>query len=231
MWKKAAISPARRRDRLAGLIIICVAFAGCLALSLWAKEATTPKPAPPPAPPTKAGLSGFPDQVEPWDLVERARAMTVRDLFQGFVARGVTRAGTLDFTKKKTELRYSFQSAPGMGPQPPREGGTLPKRTYCGKQSVRVSQHGMGARPDVTDLPCPGRDPRELERPENCSIEDVWEVAAKRRGRLPKQARIEYYRAQAGPAYRFVGGKHRFVLSAKDCSTILEGKKQRGGVP
>lgn len=231
MWKKAPTSPTRRRDKVAGLVIICVAFAGCLALSLWAKEVSTPKPAPPPAPPSKKGLSGFPKKVRPWEVFPRARQLSVREQFQGLVARRVKRNGTLDFTDEKTRLRFSFQSQSGMGPQPPREGGTLPKRSYCGKQNVRVTKHGIGARPDVPKLPCPGRKPRNLSPPKDCTLEDVWKVAKKRRGRTPKRARIEYYRARGGPAYRFVGGRKRFVISAKDCKTILEGRKQRGGVP
>jgi hypothetical protein len=228
---------ARRRDRVVGLIIIGLAFLGCLGLSLFAKHLSTPRPAPDPAPPSTARLPGFPGAVRPFELVKRAHEVTVRSLFVGFDADGVRADGTMDFAQKGTKLRFAFQSPQGIGPQPPREGGTLPKRTYCGRQSVRVGKHGLVAEPDDAKVGCPRPEPEALPSPPPaCGLEQVWALAKKRRIKDDGPARIEYFRADSGPAYRFVkeqkkGQAQRFVVSARDCREILKGRGQRGSVP
>jgi hypothetical protein len=143
----------------------------------------------------------------------------------------------MDFTKKETRLRFSFQSLPGRGPQPHRTGGTLPVRSYCGRQNVQVGRAGLSTSPDHPETTCPRDDPRALPLPDSCDLKDVWRVAAKQRGFPAKgTADIEYFWARIGPAYRFAGkdqkGKtQRFTLSARDCKTLLSGADQRGTVP
>ena len=88
----------------------------------------------------------------------------------------------------------------------------------------------MALEMDVTALPCSGSGPKELPLPEACTLEDVWAIAHKRKV-TGDAARIEYYQAKSGPAYRFILGKENFVLSASDCKKILTGKSQRGHVP
>lgn len=225
-------SPSRRRDKILGMSIIAGTFLACLGLSLWAKRESMPELAEVPAPPTTEGLPGFPNRVKPWDLLERARSLTPRALFRGFVAEGVRADGTLDFTQPGTRLRYSFQSLPGQGPQPPREGGTLPERTYCGTQSVRVGKEGIFAEHDKTELPCPSKDPKALAVPEKCSIEDVWELAREKKLTDKPATQIEYFESKRGAAYRFTqGGRERFVVQAKNCSKELRGKERQGAVP
>ncbi|HSC86224.1 MAG TPA: hypothetical protein VLC09_03095 [Polyangiaceae bacterium] len=223
--------PGRRRDMQIGLAIIVLAFLGCLGLSLWAKRESMPQKPRLPEAPTTVELPGFPRQVKPFDLLARARGMTPRDIFRGFVAEGVKPDGTMDFTRENTQLSFVFQSEPGLGPQPHREGGTLPRRSYCGKQAVRVAKAGIALEPDVTDLPCSrGGVVVEVGLPKVCNIEGVWATAKKRKIRATS-ARIEYYQAHKGPAYRFSAGRDHFVVSASDCSKILKGKDERGQVP
>ncbi len=220
----------RRRDMILGLAIIVLAFAGCLGLSLWAKRESTPQKPTLPGPPTTVELRGFPSHVDPLELVPRAAGMTPRSLFRGFVAEGVLPSGELDFKRKGTHLSFVFQSPPGLGPQPAREGGTLPRRSYCGKQGVRVTKDGIQLEPDVTDLPCGRYDPEALELPKSCTLEKVWALA-KHRKIKGGVARIEYYEARNGGAYRFSAGREGFSVSAADCSKILKGRDERGHVP
>lgn len=222
---------ARRADMRRGLAILALGFFGCMALSLWAMEVSTPKPAPAPAPPTKVGVAGFPSNLEPVRLLEPARALSVRPYFRGFVAEGVDRQGRID-ADKQGRLRLFFQSSSGLGPQPPRKGGTLPSRSYCGKQEVVVDARGLGAKPDQAKTKCPAKDPRELKLPKACSLADVLKVAATRRAPIDATTKIEYYDAYRGPAYRYTArGVERFVLSADDCKSIFLGKDVRGSVP
>lgn len=229
-------SLSRRRDRVLGLSILGISFAGSMALSLWAKDETTPRAAPPPAPPTTMGVPGFPARVRPHELIERARSLSVRSLLQGFDAEGVRADGTMDFNVKGTSLRFAFQSPRGHGPQPARAGGTLPERTYCGLQSVIVGAHGIAAKKDDMKVACGHREPRALPPPDRCTVTDVWAIARSRHIDDVGSARIEYFWAEAGPAYRFTKEEkkkptQRFVVSAKDCKKLFGGKQQRGGVP
>lgn len=229
-------TPSRHRDRLLGLMILLTTFAACLGFSLWARDAAIHDPAPPPAPPTR-DFEGFPKKVRPFDILPLALELTIRPLLQGFVAEGVKPDGTMDFTTKPTHLRMAFQSLPGRGPQPNRTGGTLPVRSYCGRQNVQVSRVGMSTSPDHAAATCPRTDPRALPVPEACDLRDVWKFATKQKN-IPAKgtADIEYFWARLGPAYRFAGkdnrGKvQRFTLSARDCQTLLTGADQRGTVP
>lgn len=221
----------RRRDKRDGLVIIAVAFAVCLGFSLWAKHRSAPKGSAPPGPPSTEGIDGFPTHVDPLQILPRARTLTERSIFRGFVAEGVASDGTVDFTAHGSSLRFSFQSPPGKGPQPPREGGTLPKRTFCGKQSVQVKASGIAADADVAGYPCPSRVEEPLPEP-RCTLAQVWENALKHGAPKDRKARIEYYTAKEGPAYRFVitGTKHRYALYG-DCVRELTTKEALGHVP
>lgn len=225
----------RLADAAAGLLIIVLSFAGSMLYSLWARDAAIAPPAAAPGPPRR-DFPGFPARVRPFEVLDVARGLTVRQLFQGFVAEGMTSEGTIDLTLKKNSLRFSFQDQKGRGPQPYREGGTLPIRTYCGRQSVVADSRGMVAQEDIPNVPCSRPEPRELPTVASCRIEDVWKVAKRHDFRLNKPARVEYFRAKGGPAYRLVQKDRRsktltLVVSARDCRSVLEGKQQRGSVP
>jgi hypothetical protein len=231
MRAKPPISPERRRDRLVGLLIIVLSFGGCMGLSLWGLSKSTPRLAPEPLPPSMERLPGFPKHVDPLKLVERARELSVRVKFRGFVARGVRPDGTIDVSAKKSSVRYSFQSPSGIGYQPLRQGGTLPNRRYCGQQSVLLRADGIGATPDQPNRACPRRAPENLIVPTECSLEDVWKVAQKRRVSKKGTARIEFYESSEGPAFRFKKDRHTFSLLASNCSQVLSASEGRGIVP
>lgn len=222
---------ARRRDKVVGLGIVAVAFAVSMLISLWAKHNSAPPESVEPAPPTTEGLTGFPKKVDPLATLAQARTLTDRPLFRGFVVDGVLPSGVVDVSDKASRIRYSFQSEPGRGAQPPREPGTLPSRTFCGRQSVVVKHDGIGAEPDAVSFPCTGTQHDALPEP-TCRLSELWQHA-KTKGAPPRrQARIEYYRSQKGPAYRFSipGTKHRWVV-AGDCKRELTGKQALGSVP
>lgn len=222
---------ARGRDRLIGLAIILSSFAACMGLSLWGMHASTPRPAPTPQPATFERLEGFPEAVRPFELLSRARELSVRRRFVGFEAEGVSPKGTIDLTQKKSSLRYVFQSDRGRGPQPPRDPGTLPDRRYCGTQSVLVGEGGIAAQEDRPDVACGSREIVDLGTPEHCSLDRLRKVASKHGIKSTGRVSIEYYGAQAGPAFRIRRGKSTVVISAHDCETVLKGRKQRGAVP
>lgn len=227
----AAIEAARKRDRVSGIAILGVAFAGCLALSYWAKLASRPEVAAPPGPPTTEGVVGYPASVDPIATLARARQLTPRALLRGIVMEAVRADGTIDVSEGPGRARYAFQSGQGQGPQPPREPGSLPRRHYCGKQNIHLRQEGLAADPDVTDFPCAAAPIEALPDP-RCGPREVWAHAIKRGAPKDRMARIEYYRARGGPAWRFdlPGTPHRFTLYG-DCGSELSGRDAVGSVP
>ncbi len=214
-----------------GLAIIVLAFGGCMALSVWGMRVSTPRPAPPPLPASQEDLDGFPQHVRPFNLLERARSLTVRPRFRGFEATGVKQDGSIDLSKKGSSVRFAFQSPQGRGPQPAREPGTLPQRRYCGSQSVVVDKKGISASEDRAKVSCGSNDIDDLEVPERCSLHQVWKLAKKRKFKGKGTAKIEFYQSHSGPAYRFTKDKRSFVVSAEDCKKELKGRAKRGGIP
>jgi hypothetical protein len=213
------------------LIIVAVAFMACLALSLWAKEKSRPETSEPPGPPTVEGISGYPKAVDAVATLAAARKLTRRPALRGIVIDGVAGDGTIDVNDVGARIRYTFQSPPGQGAQPPREPGTLPKRITCGKQNVLLTKQGLVAEPDQADYPCPPGGVEPLPEPQ-CSARQLWKLARKRK--LPRDlpAHIEYFRSKAGPAWRFeiTGTPHHFSVYG-DCKRELTTSEAHGTVP
>jgi len=222
---------SRRRDRVYGLAIIVLAFGGCMGLSVWGMRFSTPRPAPVPLPASTDSILGFPKSVRPFDVVERARALTVRERFRGFEAKGVRPDGTMDMSAADTSIRFAFQSAQGRGPQPIRKPGTLPSRRFCGSQSVVLNQSGITALPDRPSHACGSDEIAELALPIACPIEQLWKLAEQRKIKRKGTAVIEYFEAALGPAFRFEKDRRNFVIAARDCKTELKGRDQRGILP
>jgi hypothetical protein len=211
-------------------VLVAVAFMVCLALSMWAKEKSRPEISEPPGPPTVQGIVGYPKEVDAVATLTAARALTKRPALRGIVLDGVASDGSLDFTESTTRARYTFQSSAGHGAQPPREPGTLPKRITCGKQNVLVTKQGLVAEPDQADYPCPPGGVEPLPEPQ-CSPKELWKAARRRKVPRNRPAHIEYFRAKAGPAWRFeIGTQHRFTLYG-DCERELVGPEAHGTVP
>jgi hypothetical protein len=222
---------ARSRDRLLGLVIVAVAFAACLALSFWAKEKSQPETSEPPGPPTVEGLVGYPRAVDAVATLASARKLTRRLQLRGIVLDGVLPDGTIDVSQGGTSrVRYTFQSGPGQGAQPPREPGTLPKRVTCGKQNVIITKQGLVAEPDQADFPCPVAGVEPLPEPQ-CSVKELWKVARRRKVSRDQPAHIEYYRSRAGPAWRFESGKQPGFTLYGDCKRELTAAEAHGSVP
>jgi hypothetical protein len=211
----------RRADRIRGLVIVGLTFVLCLLVSVWAKRRARPEVSAPPAPPTTVGVVGFPQHVDAVKTLASARALTPRGLLRGITADGVTSDGLVDVSGVG-RVRYSFQSAAGQGPQPPREPGTLARRPYCGRQSVSVGKAGLFAETDEADANCAPYPSDPLPEP-RCTLADIWSYASAHRMAKGHVAHIEYYRANAGPAWRFeaVGGHSRFSLYG-DCKRELD---------
>jgi hypothetical protein len=224
------LDPASRRDRLIGLIIVAVTFCFALGLSWWAKVQSRPESSPLPGPPTTEGLIGYPSSVDPVQALTVARTLTKRSMLRGFSAEGVNSDGTVDLSEGPGRVRYAFQSAPGEGPQPPRPPGTLARRLYCGKQNVHLVTEGLVADPDDADYPCPPRHADALPEP-RCGPRDVWKYAIGKGAPSKRLARVEYYRAKVGPAWRFElpGTPHRFSLYG-DCERKLTPAEAVGSV-
>jgi hypothetical protein len=223
----------RSRDRLFGLVIVAASFLLCLALSLWAKERSRPETSEPPGPPTVEGIVGYPNSVDAVATLIAARKLTKRPALRGIIFDGVQSDGTIDVSEGPGRVRYTFQSPAGQGAQPPREPGTLAKRITCGKQDVVLRKEGLVAEPDQADYPClPGGGVEPLPEPQ-CSVREIWRLARKRKVPRDRAAHIEYFRAKAGPAWRFeINGmaQHRFTLYG-DCKRELIGADGHGNVP
>jgi hypothetical protein len=211
----------RRADRMRGLIIVGLTFVLCLLVSVWAKRRARPEVSAPPAPPTTVGVVGFPQHVDVVKTLASARLLTPRGLLRGISADFVTTDGLVDVSDTG-RARYSFQSAAGQGPQPPREPGTLARRPYCGRQSVSVGKAGLLAETDEADASCSPYPSDPLPEP-RCTLLDIWTYAAAHGMAKGHVAHIEYYRAKAGPAWRFesAGGQNRFALYG-DCKRELD---------
>src|SRR5690606_40644141 len=87
---------AAKRDRLLGLGLISVTFIVALGISLRSKQASLPRVAAPPEPPSAEGIAGFPSAVIPLALEPQARRLTPRDQLLGAVLSGVKPDGTID---------------------------------------------------------------------------------------------------------------------------------------
>jgi hypothetical protein len=220
----------RARDRVHGLVILFAAFVASIGISLWAKRVSSPEPIESPAPATTVGISGFPSAVDPIKTLPLARGLTRRTVLRGFIAEGVTRDGTLDMGREGVGVRYVFQSPPGQGPQPPRKPGEVPRHRLCGRQAVQIGRNGIVAEPDQARVSCPAK---LVELPEpKCTLFDVWRHAIKaKRANKKRRARIEYYPAKAGPAFRFeLPGRMRFSLDSS-CQRELTPHEAAGAVP
>jgi hypothetical protein len=220
----APTSEQRRADRLRGLVIVGLAFVLCLLLSVWAKRRSMPVFSAPPAPPSTLGIVGFPNAVVPTKTLARARELTPRNLLRGIAADTVKSDGTVDVSSPSGRVRYSFQSAPGEGPQAMREPGTLARRPSCGRQNVDIRRDGIVAEPDAADTICAPHSVDPLPEP-HCTFADVWARALARGVPKERFAHIDYYRSSAGPAYRFEAPhpRGRFSLYG-DCQRELEPK-------
>jgi hypothetical protein len=211
---------ARRRDRLMGLSVVAVAFVIALIISWWAKLKSEPDAAAPPAPPTTAGIAGYPSAVDPVQVLGVARTLTKRTLLRRIVAEGVKSDGTVNVSDGSGRVRYVFQSPPGEGPQPLRERQELLRHPYCGEQTLRLGRGGLVAEPDLSDIGCDPRRGDALPEP-RCGLREVWRHALDKTPHAGGLARIEYYRSDAGPAWRFTGSGQTFTLYG-DCGRELE---------
>ena len=222
---------SRQRDKWIGMAIVGVTFVLGIAISLWAKHASRPETSGPPGPPTTSGIHGWPYKVDVTSTLPGARAVTKRNLLRGFTAEGVRPDGTMDLTEGPGRARYVFQSAPGQGPQPGGEIGPLPRRPLCGRQDVQLRKEGLVADPDQPNVPCPPKVVDPLPDPQ-CSLGTIWQFALTKGIRTDRLARIEYYRANGGPAYRFEQQETgaRFVLYG-DCRRELKGAATAGRIP
>jgi hypothetical protein len=215
-----------------GLGILVGAFLGCMALSLWAMHISTPGALTPPAPPSTAGIPGFPRAVRPFELLRAARKVSERTVLVGISVKGLKRDGSVDLTEESSNVRYVFQDARGMGAQPPRRGGTLPTRTFCGKQSVRLTSSGLEATWDNPSSSCPGGGPPEVPEPSPaCGPDQLWKLAEKRHISAVGTAQVDYLKARSGPILRFKHGTQQFSVLASDCKTIVRGADEHGAVP
>jgi len=217
---------------LLGIGILVGAFIGCMGVSLWAMSVSTPGALVAPEPPLTTTVPGFPKRVRPFELLPLARSLTERKVLVGFTIKGLRRDGSVDFSEESSSVRYSFQDHRGMGPQPPRRGGTLPARTYCGKQSVRLIDAGLGAMWDNPASSCPsGGVPEVPDISPRCGAEQLWKLAEKRKVPAGGTAQIDYFRAKVGPIFRFKHGSNQFSVLASDCRTIVRGTDDHGAVP
>lgn len=225
------LSAEGRRDRTRGMLIVFVTFLATLCLAWWAKWKNTPVPAEPPADPDASAVVGFPKAVDAVATLPAARKRTPRDILRGIVLRGVKSDGTVDITEKGSEVRYVFQSRAGEGPQPERDPEGRPNRPFCGKQVVKVKPEGLQEDEDETKYSCSSKGLEPLPEP-RCGPKEVWAHAIAANIPKDKSAQLEYYRAKAGPAWRFriPGTRHRFSLYG-DCERELKGLDEVGSVP
>ncbi len=233
IYQRAQVEPesqARRRDRIRGLLIVGCAFLAALCISWWARSIASPAAGEPPGPPTTDGVVGYPHKVDLVATVEAARVATKRADLRGISAYGVTSDGTVDVSVQSRMIGYVFASARGEGPQPPHPPGTLPKRSLCGKQNVRVNGTGIFADPDQPGLPCT-QTIEALPNP-RCGPKELWQAAIKRGWPADQLATVAYFRSVTGPAWRFeLPALHRSLVLYGDCERELTGNEAVDAAP
>ncbi|HKO53500.1 MAG TPA: hypothetical protein VJV79_37580 [Polyangiaceae bacterium] len=221
----ARIARVRQRDRLRGLVIVALTFVLCLLISAWAKRRSLPVLSAPPGPPSPVGVVGFPNAVDAVKTLARARQVSQRNLLRSISAEGVKSDGTVDVALPTGRIRYSFQSNAGEGPEPPRHPDTLARHPYCGRQTINVHKEGLVADADAADATCAPQATDPLPEP-RCSLADIWALALTRGVPKERLAHIEYYRASAGPAWRFEAPHPRGRFSVYgDCKRELDAKE------
>lgn len=218
-----------RRDRRAGSLVIGLAFCSSLLINLAAKRHVERSMPPVPPPPTTDGIAGWPSAVDPVALLSRARQLSVRPLLRGFVATGVSEDGTIDARVTGNGIRYAFGSAREQGPPPPQGSGKRKARDYCGKQYVELASDGLGASRDAPTARCSGLGTEALPPP-RCGLAQIWKSAIKRGAPTGELARIEYYRAKVGPAWRFELPSGFSRVFGPNCKSELKGNETRGSV-
>jgi hypothetical protein len=226
------LAKARRRDKGIGMGVVAVAFLIGLGISFWAKLASRPETSDPPGPPTKTGVVGYPEHVDVVATLGAARTLTKRSLLRGISVEGVRSDGTIDVSEGPGRARYAFQSPAGQGPQPLTEAGTSFRTPFCGRQDVHLRREGIVADADRSNVPCTSMKANDGLPDPQCSLATIWQRAIARGAPSDKLARIEYYRASGGPAWKFEtpDGAHRFVLWG-DCRRELKGAQASGHVP
>jgi hypothetical protein len=220
-----------RRDRLVGLTILLTAFCLSLGISWWAKAKSRPQEAGPPRPPVQAGIAGYPRSVDPLQALSVARGLTQRTLLGGVSIDGVRADGTVDLDSGAGRVFYVFRSPPGQGPQPARDPGERVRHLYCGRQMIALGREGMVAGPDMAGLPCSREHVEALPDP-GCGPRELWRHALQKQPKAQGLAKAEYYRSQAGPAWRFdlSGSMLSFTLYG-DCARELDAADAQRLVP
>src|SRR5258706_523858 len=87
------------------------------------------------------------------------------------------------------------------------------------------------SRPETSEPPGPPGGIEPLPEPQ-CGAREIWKLARRRKVPRDRAAHIEYFRAKAGPAWRFEisGTPHRFTMYG-DCKRELVGMEAHGTVP
>jgi len=163
-----------KKDQRMGMLIVGVAFAAGLSISWWARGKSNPAGVAERSPPVTDGVAGFPKKTDPVAALEKARTLSRRDQLRGIAMWGVSSDGTVNVSEAGHRIRYVFGSARGEGPQPPRPPGTLPRRDFCGKQSIHITADGMSSDPDQPSYPCSSLRAEPLPEP-HCTTKKLWE--------------------------------------------------------
>jgi hypothetical protein len=221
-----------RRERATGLTILGAAFVVALIVSWLVKRAVHTAPEEALSPPSREGLSGFPERFAALSALQRAREMSSRSGLFGIVLQGVRSDGTQQLAggPVKSSARFVFGSRRGEGPQKPVPPGERRRRDQCGRQEVIVDEAGIYAMPDDDEHDCKGLKGR-LPDP-TCEPVQVWKRAMEHGIPADLPAQLEYYQAKAGPAWRLriPDTSHEFVLYG-DCEQQLQGSEAAGKVP
>jgi hypothetical protein len=212
---------------LLGFAIIGAAFVSALAISWKSSQSVRPNLAEEPAPPTTEGLKGFPDRIDAIESLALAETLTERRQLRRIWASGVASDGTVDLNAPNASVRYEFDSARGEGPEAPRPLGTVPRGPYCGRQTVNITPQGIFSDPDNPTARCAPDAGDALPEP-RCTLQHIWQTAVARGADAKGRAVIEYYRSNAGPAWRFsmAGSSVRFSVYG-DCERVLAGSDAR----
>jgi hypothetical protein len=219
------------RDRLRALFVLSLALVVSFGMILWSKEQIRPLNAYGATASRLRGVEGFPSRVDALKSLSAARRFSRNRELRGMVLDGVKFDGTLDLNPIKNSIKYVFQSSKVRSKERKQPDASTSPTWVCPRQVVKLRRDGLTAEADRLDAICPPELGAALPVP-HCGPKEVWAKAIAKGATKEDLARLEYYRAKVGPAWKLQISKTHFSLSvSEDCKRELSFADAAGKVP
>jgi len=216
----------RLRDGYWAALVLGLTFCIGIAVSVWARQASRPASKSSPVSMSIEGIVGWPQNVDAVASLAAVRA-TMDDLaLSGITAYGVRSDGRVDLTRGDGTVRYGFQAARPVAPDP-KSSDTHLMKLRCPKRVAHLRRDGFWVDPEQRTASCPTTHKQPLPAP-TCGMQDVWKLALSEGAPDDRLARIEYRRSYSGPQWRLSIAELGFeIVVSPDCRRILHTRRSR----